>query len=52
VLGLPLLFLTCQLLLARQTLWLPPRIAARSISAELPAAILAAITGFYTVFGI
>lgn len=38
VLGLPLLFLTYQLMVGRQTIWLPQRIAQRLVSGDLLAA--------------
>jgi hypothetical protein len=40
VLGLPLVFLTFQLMLGRQALWLPQRIANRPVSGNLLAAFL------------
>jgi hypothetical protein len=40
VLGLPLVFLTFQLMLGREALWLPKRIANRAVSGNLVAAFL------------
>lgn len=40
VLGLPLVILTFQLMIGRQTLWLPKRIAARAVSGQLIASFV------------